>query len=392
MEDENLMSIFGSEGLELNMTPIPEIDTEDITNLEDEPAEPADPIEEPAEEPAEPVQEGDAPEGLDDYLKDNPDAEDESSEGVGEGEGEGEGDPEDVSPTIYSSFASVLSEQGLLPSLDLQDEDVKIETAEDLAEAFKNEINNQVKEYLITKVGSQGYEALEKGISLAEYQQYNDNVQTLESITEDTLAEDIELSKKIIYQDYVSQGISEKRAAAILKKSIDLGEEQLLEDAKASLESLKEVESKRIEQVALQREKEVELQKAQQEKIDNDLKNSIYNSKEFIPGMKLTKAMQDRVYNSITKVVGKTPNGVAENQLMRDRRENPIEFDSKLYYLYELTKGFKDFSKVISKSESTAVSKLEKELRKTRFQDNGKPAFLSDPESYGGVGSELVIE
>ena len=389
MEEENLMSIFNSEGLEINIDSIPEIDDTELDLEGQEGAEAAEEGSE-GEEEATPVA-PDAPEGVGEFLDDdNTNAEDDSSEGVGEGEGEEEGDPEDVSPTLYSSFASVLSEQGLLPSLDLQ-EDSKIESAEDLAEAFKNEINNQVKEYLITKVGANGYEALEKGVSLAEYQQYENNVQTLDSITEDKLAEDVELSKKIIYQDYISQGLSDKRAAAILKKSIDLGDEQILEDAKASLESLKEVESKRLEQTALQREKDAELAKAQQEKIDNDLKNSIYNSKEFIPGMKLTKAMQDRVYNSITKVVGKSPNGVAENQLMRDRRDNPVEFDSKLYYLYELTKGFKDFSKVISKSESTATSRLEKELRRTKFQDNGKPTFLSDPESYGGVGSELVI-
>jgi hypothetical protein len=90
-------------------------------------------------------------------------------------------------------------------------------------------------------------------------------------------------------------------------------------------------------------------------------------------------------------VVGKSPEGIMENQLMKDRRENPVDFDTKMYYLYEITKGFKDFSKIVSKSESTAIKRLEGELRKTKFQDNGTPAYLSDPESYGGVGSELVI-
>ena len=146
----------------------------------------------------------------------------------------------------------------------------------------------------------------------------------------------------------------------------------------------------------LQDERQTEHQKEveKQEKIDNDLKNTIYKSKEIIEGLKIDKAVQDKVYQSITKVVGQSPSGIMENKLMRDRRQDPINFDTKLYYLYELTNGFKDFSKLISKSESKAVSKLEQTLRQTNFKGQGNtPTFLGDPNSYGGseFGSELVL-
>tara|TARA_R110000822_G_scaffold73853_2_gene177555 strand:- start:1740 stop:2876 length:1137 start_codon:yes stop_codon:yes gene_type:complete len=378
MEEEELgMSLFDSaEGLQINMDVNPE-ELEDI-------AEPEGTEGEEGNEAPEETEGKDIDINLD---------EDESSEKVvgeeGEEEGESDSDKDDISPNIYSSFASVLNEQGLLPSLDLLDK--KIENADDLTEVFKSEISNQVKEYLLGKVGEKGYEALEKGISLAEYQEYEDNIQTLSGISEDSLETDLELSKKLIYQDYVSQGLSEKRAAAILKKSIDLGDEQIIADAKESLESLKAVEALRLEKAGDERQAQAKVQKQQQEQIDNDLKNSIYNTKEFIPGIKANKAIQDTVYNSITKVVGKSPEGIMENQLMRDRRENPVDFDSKMYYLYEITKGFKDFSKIVTRSESSAVRNLEDQLRKTKFQDSGTPAYLQDPESYGGVGSELVI-
>lgn len=326
-------------------------------------------------------------ESIDTNLNEN-----ESSEEVVEEEDheeEGETTDEDSSPNIYSSFASVLNEQGLLPSLDLQG-DNKIETVDDLANVFKSEVSNQVKDYLISKVGQEGYDSLEKGISLAEYQQHQDNIDTLEGINTDILRDDIELSKKIIYQDYISQGLGEKRAMSLLKKSIDAGEDSLFEDATESLESLKIVEAKRMEKVALQRQEELTANIKAQEKIDNDLKNSIYNTNEYIKGMKLNKTIQDRVYNSITKVVGKSPTGVMENQLMKDRRENPVDFDSKLYYLYEITNGFSDFSKIANKSESKAISKLERELRRTKFEDSGTPSYLTDPESYGGIGAEIV--
>jgi hypothetical protein len=318
--------------------------------------------------------------------------EDENPEEVGENEDqEEEGDDSDEnSPNIYSSFASVLNEQGLLPSLDLQGiKDIK--NADDLSALFKSEIETQSKSYLLEKLGQEGYDALEKGISLAEYQQYQDNVLTLDSITEDSLRDDIELSKKLIYQDYLSQGIDDKRAMRLLKKSIDAGEDSILEDAIESLGSLKVVEGKRLEKLAAERKEQQLLESQAQTKIDNDLKNSIYNKTEFIKGIKVNKSIQDKVYNSITKVVGKSPTGVLENRLMKERRENPIDFDSKLYYLYELTNGFSDFSKITSKAETSALSKLEKDLRRTKFEGSGTPSYLNDKESYGGIGSEIVF-
>ena len=76
---------------------------------------------------------------------------------------------------------------------------------------------------------------------------------------------------------------------------------------------------------------------------------------------------------------------------MRDRRENPIEFDTKLYALYELTKGFKDFSKFNSTIKSKVANDFETILRKnSKFEDSGTPSYLADSESYDGLGLELV--
>jgi hypothetical protein len=314
-----------------------------------------------------------------------------SPEGVVEG-GEEEGDnQQDDSPNLYSSFATVLSEQGLFPSLNLEETEIK--DVDSLVDAFKSEINNQTKDYLINKIGEKGYEALEKGVTLSEYEQYNSNVQTLDNIDAEVLSEDLELSKNVILQDYISQGLSEERAYKLLKKTIDLGEDVIIEDAKESLESLKVAQAKQLEELQEQRQKEAALQVAEQEKIDNDLKSAIYQSNEIIEGIKIDKNTQDKIYQNITKIVSQAPNGVMENQLMQDRRKNPVDFDIKMYYLYDLTNGFTDFSKLVRKSESKAVSKLEQTLRQTNFKaQGGTPTYLDDAESYdGGFGSELVI-
>lgn len=314
--------------------------------------------------------------------------EEETPEEVDEEEDQDEGDDDD-SPNLYSSFASVLNQQGLLPSLDL--DNAKIESIDDLTEAFKGEINNQVKDYLVNKIGEKGYEALEKGISLVEYQEHQDSLSTLDQISEDALSTDSQLSLKVIYQDYINQGIDSKRASRLVNTIKQSGEDAILEEAKISLTSLKETEALRIENLQKERESKKQEELKLQEKIDNDLKNSIYSKKEFIEGIPATKAIQDKVYKSITNIVGKSPNGILENKLMKDRRENTIEFDTKLYYLYEITNGFKDFSKVNRKQTSKAVSNLEKELRRNRFEDSGTPDYLTDKQSYDGLGSELVL-
>lgn len=380
MEDETLeMGLFSDDSpLDLNLDFLPdtsELDLDDVEEVEEEENKP------PEEEEEKPSSEG----------TDDP-SEEESPETVAKDkEGSEEGSADDSPAEIFSSFASVLQEQGLLPSVDLQETEIK--SADDLSTLIKGEIDNQVKSYLIEKLGEDGYDAIEKGISLVEYQSHQQDIQTLDSITEDTIKDNPELAKELILSDYIAQGISESKAKRLLEKTIDLGDDTLFEDAKESLESLKTLQQKRIEELAKQREREALEQAKQQEKLDNDLKNAIYNKDELIKGMKIDKGIQDRVYNSITEVVGRAPNGVPENKLMKHRRESPIDFDVRLYYLYEITNGFEDFSKVVRKQESKAADRLTQALRKNKFDTSGEPSFLSDSQSYDGIlGSELVVD
>ncbi len=306
-----------------------------------------------------------------------------------EGDNEGSGD-DTTSPNLYSSFASTLQEKGVLPSLDLDKTDIK--DTDSLATVIKGEIDVQVKQYLVNKLGEEGFDALEKGVSLAQYQEHTETVEALGGITDEKLTEDQELSKRVILQDYINQGLTEVRAKKILQKTIDLGEEAILEDAQESIKSLRLYEANRIEQEKVANKQRLVDEAQHQEKIDNDLKNAIYNQKEFIKGIEVNKTIQDRVYKSITEVVGESPQGVMENKLMRDRRENPIEFDAKLYYLYEITNEFEDFSKLTSKAAAKAATDFEKVLRQTRFAEAGAPTFTVDKDSYEGIGSEVVID
>lgn len=286
----------------------------------------------------------------------------------------------DSSPNLYSSISNVLFEQGIIPSLESSE---NIKTSEDFVGALKKEIDLQAEQRL---------EEYLQNLDLNKIAVSRKTQLELSSIDEDYLKSNLEVAKDIIFRDYINQGLSEERATKLLRKTIDLGEDMVIEDALESAQSLKEFEARLEQQERVRYSQQLAEQAVEQESINNAIKNTIYGSKEVILGLPNTKALQDRVFKSMTEVVSKNPTtGEMQNKFMQSRAVNPIEFDTKMYYLYELTNGFTDLSNVSKTVTSKAVKNLEKVLRKTRFEDNGTPDYLQDPPSYGGIGSELVF-
>lgn len=284
------------------------------------------------------------------------------------------------SSNLYSSLATVVHEQGLLPSLDITKE--KIETIEDLVKAFEREqqiqaeakFNDYIANVDINKIASSRKELFD-----------------LDSITEETLKADLNQAKEIIYRDLINQNIPEAKAAKMVKRLIDLGEDAVLEDAAESLLSLKEFENRKIESEKIAYKERLEQEKIDQENLDKSIRESVYESKNLINGLNTTKALQDKVYKNITEIVGKSPEGYFENRFMKDRRENPIEFEARMHYIYELTDGFKNYSKLKTSAKTDAVKDLENLARKATTKDNGTPLWMQDGESYGGSNLSLNI-
>lgn len=363
-ENEFEMDLFGDQNFDLNYEDNPfESFTEEQTDN--------------SEENQEENENTDGQSENDDNLD-----EDESSEEVGEDEvgDEGEGENNN-SPNLYSSLFSVLHDEGLLPSLDPTSTQIK--TPAELAEAFKKEIEIQADFKLQSYL---------QNIDIDKIAQSKSQLNDLNTIDENYLKENLEDAKAIIKQDYLNQGLSEDKVNRLLNKTIDLGEELVIEEALESLESLKVFNQRRIEteQVAF-KEKLAQEQKEALE-LQTKIKDSLYNSKSFIEGLPVNKAIQDRVYKAMNDVVSKDPvTGEMENELMKSRRENPLEFDLKLYYMYTLTNGFKNFNNIVSNTKSKVIKDLETAIRRTPIKDNGVPSFLQDGNSYMGMGDELIM-
>ena len=313
-------------------------------------------------------------------LENDNHVEDNSSEEVDEEDVEDEGgDGGESSSNLYSSLAAFVHEQGLLPSLDIDLKDIK--SADDFANVFNKELDIQAELRLNDYLANLDLNKI--GIA-------KKDIQDLSTINSDLLKNDIDLAKRIIYDDYLNQGLDEKKANRMLNRLIDLGEDAILEDAEESLESLKEFKAREIERETQSYKERLEADKIQQAKLDEQMKKTIYESKDLIAGLKPNKALQDKVYKSINDIVGKSPDGTFENKFMKERRENPLEFEIRMYHFYELTNGFKDLSKISTTAKSSAVKDLEKIARQTKLKDNGTPLWQQDANTYSNFSGHVL--
>ena len=294
-------------------------------------------------------------------------------------EGDEASEVDDSSSNLFSSVAKVLHEQGLLPSLDIAN--LKIENVDDFTSALKSEIEVQSDLKLQKYIDN---------IDVNNIAQSRKNISDLNGVTEDFLKDNIDIAKQLIYQDYLNQGLDEKKADRLLKRLIDLGDDAILEDSTEALSSLKEFEQRNIAKEQEQYKQKVAKDKLDQEQLELNLKKVIFDRNDLIDGFKPTKALQDKVYKTINDIVGKSPEGNFENKFMKDRRLSPLEFDTRMYYFYEMTNGFTDYSKLTTSAKSSAVKDLEKIAKRTLVKDNGTPSWMQDSNSYDNFSGHTL--
>lgn len=290
-------------------------------------------------------------------------------------------------PNLFKSLATLLKEKALISS-----EDFNVETEDDFVNLFKGEIDKNTKEYLVSKLGERGYKSLEEGIPYEKINQDNKQLDQLDSVTDELLEKDVELRKRVIFQDFINRGYSEEKAQKYVQRSLELDAD--LEDAQEAMGSIREFSKARIERENL----EIKNQKLAEEKAREDnikkITKEIESIKEVIPGYEVSENIKNKIKNNMFNVVGNNPiNGTPENALMKFQRENPIDFDKKLYYMFTITNGFTDFNSIKQESESKALQDLERAFNSTtQIKDPGSPTYLQDPNSYLNLGDEIVVD
>ena len=283
---------------------------------------------------------------------------------------------ESTPDNVYATLADVLKEDGFFEGAS----ELNISNADELAAAFRSELKkNELSD--LTEAQRMAVEGFRNGIPQAEIVKHAENTRQYDAITPEVLEGNVELQKAVYITDLVNKGISESRAEKMFQISEDTGE--LYYEASASLNTLKANENQkfqvRIEQEQAKRASQEEAANAQKKAI----KKSIYDVDKFLGDVKITQNLKEKVHASMTDIVGHADNGTPLNALMKARQEDPLDFETKLYYLFELTDGFSNLKKFSKQADSKAAKKLESLIQNNTFiKDSNAPMYNQDPESY----------
>lgn len=314
----------------------------------------------------------------------NPDSLFEDSESVGSGKDIQEKEENTTSnkggtspkTNFYSSIASALKDEGILP--DLEDDVVNnIKEASDFADAIEKQIQARFDERQ-----KRIDDALNANVEPDEIRQYEQTLSYLDSIKEDNIKEESDngenLRKKLIYQDFINRGYSKERALREVKKSFDSGTD--IDDAKEALVSNKEFFNNQYQTIIKNAQDEIEQQQEQQKQQAIQLKKSMLEDKEIFEGITLDKVTRQKAFDNITKPIYKTEDGMYLTAIQKYQMDNPVEFRKYLSVLFTMTDGFKSLDKVIkgkvNKEVKQSLRELEHKLSNSSRSSNGNPKFV----------------
>ena len=333
----------------------------------------------------------------------NPDDLFENPEGVGSEENNQEKEKEDTtsdkggtSPktNFYSSIASALKDEGILPDLDDEIVD-NVKTPEDFAEAIEKQIQAKFDERQ-KRIDA----ALNANVEPDEVRQYEGTLNYLDSIKDEHISEESEkgeeLRKRLIFQDFINRGYSKERASREVKKSFDSGTD--IEDAKEALESNKEYFNNQYQDLIEEAQREIREEQERVKKEAAQLKKSMLEDKEVFDGITLDKATRQKAFDNITKPIHKTEKGEYLTAIQKYELDNPVEFRKYLSILFTMTDGFKNLDSIVKgkvrKEVKQSLRELEHKLSSSS-RPSGNPRYVGlgddDKESYMGKGWKLDL-
>ena len=251
------------------------------------------------------------------------------------------------------AFAQDLKQWDFLP--DISDEDLKdIKSPDDLAKILNKQLQTVNEEWQNEFIDSLNKETggaishILNGGNIKDFVEVGNSDLKEYSIDDITESEDIQ--KKIVSDYYKRKGFNEKRITKLVNESLDLEEDaidfykEIQEEDKQKFEALKQ-------NTANKKAQEQAFIKQRTEKI----KQNVLETKEFIPGRKLTPDVKTKIYDTIPTVLEKINTDLEKYAPM-------------LAYLdyYKLLDG--DFSKIIKEETTKGVSALSKVLSSPKGQ------------------------
>jgi hypothetical protein len=186
-----------------------------------------------------------------------------------------------------------------------------------------------------------------------------DKVETdVSKITDDKLSEDTTLQRKLV-ADYLVR--TTKFSETKISKQVDGYEDsgELEEEAKNALTELKKYAEEQKKTEVAKVENQRKLDEEQRKKDISSIQDKLKTTTEVVPGLKINDKTKSEVFASMTTPVGYDQGGRPINKIVAARMENPLDFEFRLHYLFAITKGFTDFSKLAEKGKKDASISFE---------------------------------
>ena len=301
-------------------------------------------------------------------------------------------DQDGSSPNFYSSIATALQEDGILPDLD--DEEVsQADTSDKLKELIRKQITAGLEERQkrIDK-------ALEVDVETQKIRNLEQTLTYLDNISEEAISEESEngetLRKQIIFQDFINRGYSKERAQREVTKSFNAGTD--IDDAKESLQSNKDFFNDTYDEIIEAAQKAKENKEKELKAQSESLKKSILEDDKVFGDLEVDKTTRKRIYESISKPVYKDPDtGELLTAIQKYEKENPNDFRKNLALVFTLTDGFKNYDGLVKnkvkKEVNKGLSNLAKKVENSGRNSDGTLRFVtskrsSNDESYSGRG------
>ena len=277
------------------------------------------------------------------------------------------------SPNLSSSIAEALVDDGVLQTLS-KERLAEIKDAESLIAAYREDMDNQVESRLddITK---RVHHALTYGVEPTKIQQYEQWIQTLDSVTDEIIEGEEEQNenyrKNLIFQNYKSKGFDDDEAKEMVNRSVESGKD--IDDAKKALESLKKFYKKSYDDEVADAKKQYEAHVEKQKKQLKDLKDSILEDKEnFFDQFEVSKSIRQKIFDTVAKpsiVDGETK----ITPLQKFIKDDPNKANKIIGTLYVITDGFTNFSGImkgtVKKEVRKSVENLQRVIAQTKPQD-----------------------
>lgn len=198
---------------------------------------------------------------------------------------------------------------------------------------------------------------LEEGVPFEQLLQLDNEATMLESITPEKLVGNIELQREVAKEYYrQTTRFSEDRINRDIARLEEAGE--LEGESQAFSKELVNInEAKKAQALKTAQEERLNEEKQQKEQL-KVFKETLRKTEEIIPGLKVTDVMKDKIDSTLTTIVA-TQDGVPLNKIAKARMEDPMGFEIKLAYLFELTNGFKDWAPLNASGRKQAYKNFE---------------------------------